>query len=97
MHIRVHPDKWETCSRGLPGLNWEAVKHVTNPYEGFPSDRPMRDFHPCSYLAARPHLASSAHLYEHTHTYTPYMFAYMRVGEMFWYMEEGTEERGRGR
>jgi len=32
------------------------------------------------YLAARPHLVSSAHLYEHTHTYTPYMLAYMRVG-----------------
>jgi len=39
-----------------------------------------RGFHPCYYLAARPHLASSAHLYEHTHTYTPYMLAYMRVG-----------------
>jgi len=40
----------------------------------------MRSFHPCYYLAARPHLASSAHLYEHTHIYTPYMLAYMQVG-----------------
>jgi len=70
---------------------------VTNPYEGFPSDRPMQGFHPCSYLAARPHLASSVHIYAHTHTYTPYILAYMRVGEMFWYMEEGTEDRGRGK
>jgi len=30
-----------------------------------------RGFHPCYYLAARPHVASSTHLYEHTHTYTP--------------------------
>ena len=35
-----------------------------------------RGFHPCYYLAARPHLVNSAHLYEHTHTYTSYMFAY---------------------
>jgi len=41
---------------------------------------PIRGFHPCYYLAARPHLASSAHLYEHTHTHTQYMLAYMRVG-----------------
>jgi len=39
-----------------------------------------RGFHPCYYLAARPHLVRSAHLYERTHTYTPYMLAYMRVG-----------------
>ena len=32
----------------------------------------FKGFHPCYYLAARPHLASSAHLYEHMHTYTPY-------------------------
>ena len=67
--------------RGLPGLNWEVKCHVTDPYEGFPSDRPIRKgFHPCYYLAARPHLASSAHLYEHTHTYPTYILAYMRVG-----------------
>ena len=35
-----------------------------------------RGFHPCYHLAARPHLVNSAHLYEHTHTYTPYMLAY---------------------
>ena len=39
-----------------------------------------RGFHPRYYPAARPHLVSSAHLYEHTHTYTPYMLAYMRAG-----------------
>jgi len=35
-----------------------------------------RGFHPCYHLAARPHLVNSAHLYEHTHTYTPHMLAY---------------------
>jgi len=39
-----------------------------------------RGLYPCYYLVARPYLASSAHLYEHTHTYTPYMLVYMRVG-----------------
>ena len=67
---------------------------MTDPYEGFPSDRPMRKgFHPCYYLAARPHLASSAHIYEHTHTYTPYTPAYMRVGRCssIWRIEQKTE------
>ena len=35
-----------------------------------------RGFHPCYHLAARPHLVNSALLYEHTHTYTSYMFVY---------------------
>ena len=24
--------------RGLSGLNWEVIYHVTDPYEGFPSE-----------------------------------------------------------
>jgi len=41
-----------------------------------------RGFHPCYYLAARPHLVNSVHLYEYTHTYTQTLKTCLYVCEL---------------
>ena len=64
-YIHVH-----TPTKGTPVREVSLVTR-DRPIRGFSIwQTHTRGFHPCYYLAVRPHLVSSVHLYEYTHTHT---------------------------